>query len=274
MDILDQNIDESVADFILKKLEDYKGQLDTQLDESNQSLTASFDSKKEKLLEHVEGVISEREDEIREEYSARAIAKIQEKNEQLQDLEEKFDSYKESLSEKVHTFLSNSKTEVRSLVEEEIRMDSEHLKAERTVDEIKALVGNTTITTVDAVDEGKVARLSEDVEVLKERLESKTAVADKFKAKLKAFELCESVPTGDREFYLSQLGQVGTVNEAEETFAKLKRAARAARLELVEEAASVEPAGRIDEDDTDHSPRVLVNEDSESTNRMKQLAGI
>lgn len=263
MNILDKNIDEAVATYILKKIDEYKKELDSR-----------HQADKGKLIEHADSLVEGREVEIREEYSSRSISKLQEKNEQIEQLEAQFESYKESLSEKVHTFLTNSKEEVRSLVEEEIRTDSEHLKAERQIDEIRAMVGNVQISQIDSVDEGKVARLSEDVEVLKERLEAKSQSVDKLKARLKTHELIESVPGADKEFYQSQMGNVQSVSEAEDTFARLKKATRAARVQMIDEdTVSVQSVGRTDEDTTDHSPRNSTGGDK-TINYMKHLAGL
>jgi hypothetical protein len=264
--ILDQEIDESVVEGILAKLEEYKAQLDTRL-------VNVYENKKAKLFKGIDKIVEEREEEIKEEYSARVISKLKEKNRHIVQLQEELEDFKDVLAEKVNTFLANSKSEVRALVEEEVRHDASTLKAQHIVEDIRSLVGNGVISKISEVDETKVLRLAEDVEVLKERVKSKEESNQKLKAKLKVFELVESAPTTDREFYLSQMSDVSNVNEAVEKFGKIKQAIKASRNQLFEDQRHVEPRGVIAEDTTDRSPRVNSGFAS-SLNRMKHLAGL
>lgn len=250
--ILDTQIDDKVAELILGKLTEAKKQ----------------------IAESYEGKIKSREQEIKEEYSARVLVKLKEKNEHIANLEESLENTKEQLAERVSAFLANSKEDVRALVEEEIRVDSDTLKAQRTLDEIRNLVGNNPVS-IPAVDDGKAQRLAEDVQVLKERLESKNAAIGKLKAQLRVHQLVESVPAGDREFYLSQMKGASSITEADETFKRIKSSVRSARVRAFEqEVRGAETRGIVTESATDHRPRV-PRENSESVEqRLKSLAGL
>ena len=261
--LLNQNIDEAVAEAILSKLVEFKTQI-------AKNYQAKLEEAKVGLFKHVEAIVEERENEIKEEYSARVLAKLKEKNEIIAEMEESIEQKKEELAEKVNQFLSNSKNEIRSLVEEEIRVDSDTLKANRVVEEIRALVGNQPVVTTTNVDENKITRLAEDVEVLKERIGRKDSAITKLKAQLKVYEMVEGVPGSDRDFYLAQLKDVDSINEAEATFNKIKKAVKSSRY-IVEEAPRSK--GRIQEEVVDHSPR--TGKDSKEVNAfMRKLAGI
>jgi len=274
--ILDKQIDESVADYVLTKVEKHIDELNSQYAATERNLSRAYEAKQNKLFATVDKIVAEEVDAIKEEYSARYLTKIEELNSQIAEKEEEKELFKSQLSERVNTFLSNSKDEVRTVVEEEMRLDSEVLKANHLLDEMRSMLGvsNTPSAAISSVDETKVIRLGEDIEVLRERLESKSTSVRKLRAQLKVYELCESVPSTDREFFVSQLSESETVDEAEEKFGKIKSVIRKRRTQLLEdELSDTDGRGSLDEEEWDVRPQnqPKVNH---AINRMKNLAGI
>ena len=274
--ILDKQIDESVADYVLTKVEKHIDELNSQYAATERNLSRAYEAKQNKLFATVDKIVAEEVDAIKEEYSARYLTKIEELNSQIAEKEEEKELFKSQLSERVNTFLSNSKDEVRTVVEEEMRLDSEVLKANHLLDEMRSMLGvsNTPSAAISSVDETKVIRLGEDIEVLRERLESKSTSVRKLRAQFKVYELCESVPSTDREFFVSQLSESETVDEAEEKFGKIKSVIRKRRTQLLEdELSDTDGRGSLDEEEWDVRPQnqPKVNH---AINRMKNLAGI
>lgn len=273
--MLDQTIPDAVADAIVAKIVESKAALEGRAKSLVESEQKKYKKAETKLFKKVNKLVDVASQEIKEEYSARLLTKLKEKNEQIRSLEEEKARFKEELTERVHSFLVNSKSEVRQIVEEEVRMDSETLKAQRIVDEVRSLIGNQPTSPVGEVDESKVSRLAEDAKVLKERLDSKTNSINRLKAQLKVRDLVESVPSSDREFYLSQLTKVQSVTEAEESFAKVKKVVKQSRSE--KNKADVRTAsgkGVITEERTDTRPRTSQDKSSDQADRMKHLAGL
>lgn len=276
MDFLDQTIDEGTADFILAKLDEAIAETKQQAAKAVRGVNEGFKAKQERLFAYADKLVEEAEQKVKEEYSARLIAKLQEKNEYIEQLEEAQETFKEQLTERVQAFLANSKQETRQLVEEELRLDSDTLKAQRTLDEIKAIVGATPAYTVESVDEGKIARLEEDVAVLKERLKGRDEAIKRLKAKVKVDEMLDGVPAADRDFYKSQLKGVESIEEAEATFSRIKKAVRQSRVQMIEEELE-EPVtrGRIVEDDGETSLSIPRDDGRNMLDaRMRQLAGL
>jgi hypothetical protein len=274
MNILDQTIPDAVAEAILAKVVEAKAQLEGQVKSVVESEKAKYGKAQKKLFKQVDKLVESATAEVKEEYSARMLTKLKEKNEQIRQLEEEKGRFKEELTERVHTFLSNSKEEVRTLVEEEVRLDGETMKAQRLVDEVRALIGGQTVSPASAVDESKVSRLEEDVKVLKERLDSKTTAITKLKVQLKVRDLVESVPSADRDFYVSQLAKVQSVTEAEETFGRIKKVVKQSRDNKFKASASTENGkGQITEEKIDTRP-VTSRDNTGVADRMKTLAGL
>lgn len=276
MDFLDQTIDEGTADFILAKLDEAIAETKQQAAKAVRGVNEGFKAKQERLFAYADKLVEEAEQKVKEEYSARLITKLQEKNEYIEQLEEAQETFKEQLTERVQAFLANSKQETRQLVEEELRLDSDTLKAQRTLDEIKAIVGATPAYTVESVDEGKIARLEEDVAVLKERLKGRDEAIKRLKAKVKVDEMLDGVPAADRDFYKSQLKGVESIEEAEATFSRIKKAVRQSRVQMIEEELE-EPVtrGRIVEDDGETSLSIPRDDGRNMLDaRMRQLAGL
>lgn len=264
-ELLDTEIPDDVAQAIVGKVKSYKEKLD--LDFASKTKKAAEDAETEAAE-----ALSAATEELREEFSARLISKLKEKNDHIARLEESVKRHKEQLVEKVNSFLSNSKGELRSIVEEEVRVDSETLKATRLINDIRALVGNAPVQVPTSnIDESKYNTLMEEVKVLKERLELKSAANNKLKVQLKVHQLLESVPSSDYEFYASQMQGVQTLVEAEEKFSRLKKAVRSSKAVDVER--TVQGRGVIVEDKTSHKPRVGGN-DGSSIAQQRKLAGL
>ncbi len=144
---------------------------------------------------------------------------------------------------------------------------------------IKDLLSNDDTTTpeIEDIDEGKVSRLEQDVEALKERVTTKNQVNKYLKAKIRTFKLVESVPSADREFFLEQMDGAETVNEADARFDKIKAGVKKARVQKLEEdLEESESRGTIYEEETEENTIVLENstEDGFISGRMEHLAGI
>lgn len=264
-ELLNTEIPDDVAQAIVGKVKSYKEKLDLEFASKSKEATEAAETEAAEAL-------AAATEELREEFSARLISKLKEKNDHIARLEESVKRHKEQLVEKVNSFLTNSKGELRSIVEEEIRVDSETLKATRLINDIRALVGNAPVQVpVSNIDESKYNTLMEETKVLKERLELKNAANNKLKVQLKVYQLLESVPSADYEFYASQMQGVQTLVEAEEKFSRLKKAVKTSKAVDVER--TVQGRGVIVEDKTSHKPRVGGSDES-SIAQQRKLAGL
>jgi hypothetical protein len=232
--LLEQSIPAELGEFILGKLDEYKAKVDATYRAKVEALEESYEQSAEKLFAFADKLIEDSQEETRKEYSAVLASRLEEKNEKIESLEEEVEDWKEELSEKVSAFLTNAKDEVRCIVEEEMRVDSEELKAQHLLEQIRAIVGEEQARIV-SVEEGKVERLEADIESLKERVTQKTRVNESLKTQLHVQQLVESVPEADKEFYLDQLDGAGSINEADERFDRIKGAVRRSRTERLEE---------------------------------------
>lgn len=276
--LLEMQIDEAVAEFILKQVDAYTQQVSEHAETQVAAAKAKFEAKAEKLFAFADKQIDEAKTAIREEYSAKLVSKLEEKNARIADLEEEVDNFKEQLTERVNTFLKNSKEEVRTLIEEEQRVDADEFKAQHIIEQIRDMVGaSTQIVQLKEEDEGKVARLEQDIQALKERVAQKNQVNKYLKAQIKKAELLESVPSADRDFYAERLEGVETVEEADERFTKIKKALDKYRVQQIEEElAQTSSKGYVAEEaeEPDFEDVPSLEEASWLPDRMKTLAGI
>jgi hypothetical protein len=261
--LLDQDVDQAVADFILKKVDEFKAQVDQRAEAKVNEAKEKFQAKADKLFAHADKVIEEGRKEAREEFSAKLMAKLDEKNQRIADLEQEVEDFKETLAERVNTFLTNSKDEIRTVMEEESRVDADEFKAQHKLEQIAAVIGIDTTPKVDSVDEAKAAKTEEEISILKERVAQKNQVNKYLKAQVRRFELVESVPSADRDFYLERLEGVETVEEADTRFEKIKVALDKARVQQIEEELG-----------TATSKGTVSEETVGTPNRWKSLAGI
>jgi hypothetical protein len=276
--LLDQDVDQAVADFILKKVDEFKAQVDQRAEAKVNEAKEKFQAKADKLFAHADKVIEEGRKEAREEFSAKLMAKLDEKNQRIADLEQEVEDFKETLAERVNTFLTNSKDEIRTVMEEESRVDADEFKAQHKLEQIAAVIGIDTTPKVDSVDEAKAAKTEEEISILKERVAQKNQVNKYLKAQVRRFELVESVPSADRDFYLERLEGVETVEEADTRFEKIKVALDKARVQQIEEELGTATSkGTVSEETVDYE-EIPTLEEAESQdwtpNRWKSLAGI
>lgn len=270
--LLDQNIPTEVADFLIKEMEKYKKAVDVKYRKKVNELDNLLKENAQRVFEFSDRLIEESEARIREEYSAKLAARLEEKNSKIEELEEEIVSWKDELAERVNLFLTNAKEDVRTIVEEEFRVDAEELKSKHILEQIKDLVV-TDQSKIVPIEEGKIERLEADIEALKERVAQKTKVNERLKAELHVAQLLESVPEADRDFYSEHLTGADTVYEVDERFERVKNAVRKTRSErLEEEYDHFSSRGNLNEVE-DVEDYVRLDKDKIVTDRMKELSG-
>lgn len=270
--LLDEKVDSALVDALLTKIDEYKAKVDQSYQDKLTQLKESFDVSTEKLFAYADNLIDEAKQETKKEYSAILASKLDDKNSKIEELQEEIESYKEELSEKVDTFLNNSREDIRTIVEEEIKTDSETLKAQHLIEQVRDLVGSET-TKIVSVEEGKVDMLERDIAALKERVDQKTKLTESLKAELRKRELLESVPEADREFFVKSLEGTSTINEVEEGYRKTKAAVRHARADsLLEEYEEFDSKGIDVLDESDIFEEELPRGNSFISDRMLRLA--
>jgi hypothetical protein len=274
--LLNTEIDDTMADFLVKKIEEHKSELESIYKKKAEKVNESFKAKMGTLFEHVDVIVAEKEKELKEEFSATLAAKIQEKNAKIEDLEEAVETFKEQMTERVNDFLTNSRDEIKSVVEEEMRLDADELKAQGVIESIRDLVGAKTKPVVESADEVKVARYEEDIKTLKERVDEQRSTIKTLRTQKHVKSLLESVPEADRDFFATQLQEVSGIKEADEKFNTLKKAVRESKVQLLEEQLEgSESRGSSEiEEDTDKAVLESNNKPADALDRIKYLAGI
>lgn len=275
--LLDQSIPEELGDFLFKKMDEYKAQVNANYRKRVEALEESFEDATQRLFAFSDNLIEEKSEEQRKEFSAKLAARLEEKNAKIEELEDEVESWKDELAERVNTFLSNAKEDARCVVEEEFRVDADELKSQHVLEQVRDLVSSDQSRIV-SVEEGKVERLENDIEALKERVAQKTKVNENLKAELHVVKLLENVPDADYEFFAEQLSDVQTISEADEKFERINGAVRRSRSErLEEEFEDFSSKGELYESDDQEYDRITLDESGSTSfisDRMKQLARV
>ena len=106
---LDQNIDEALAEYLFKKVSEYKSALDKKYTAKEKAVYKKFENKMKKVFEFASKQTDKQVSEAKKAFSARMVRKLEEKNSRIIAEQEKVQKIKEQLTEKVNKFLAGSK---------------------------------------------------------------------------------------------------------------------------------------------------------------------